>query len=75
MMSVLLCSGAGAATGRRCCDGAPPRRCHGCNEASPELRRATHAALEHRHAGLAAAMKHGRSCNGPSGSAMEVSWM
>lgn len=34
--------------GRWCCVGAPLRRCHGCNEASPELRQAVGAALEHR---------------------------
>lgn len=38
MMSVLLCSADGAMMGRRCCDGAPLRRCRGCNEALSEMR-------------------------------------
>ncbi|XBH72181.1 hypothetical protein VPH35_099539 [Triticum aestivum] len=53
---------AGAAMGRRVLRW----RCRGCNEASPELQRATRAALEHCHAVVAATMEHGRSCNRPS---------
>ncbi|XBI12779.1 hypothetical protein VPH35_139600 [Triticum aestivum] len=41
-------------------------QCRGCNEEWPELRRVAGAALEHPHAGVAAAMEHGRSYGGTS---------